>query len=778
MSICKTNRILLTFGLSMALPFAGLSQSMRAAVLEATASGTYSESSPMLAFDGQRSTGWLADRAFDATFEFYLQVRLGDRFCPHTLNLSEPDYYFNNGRCPKHFRLLGSTDGESWSVVLERENVAWTSVSQSFPIQNADSYSYFKFVFVEPTGSSNYAFGLGEWEMDGLFDHTVLEVSDLIARARSNAPENPFRTSSCTAASGDVANLFDGSNAATLQAGRLLIDRTQVETAFVQIEFTEDALAGGMFVLTDYGLRMDGTDSMLQAVNRMPKEWKVLVSDKASPTANDWTPVDEQKDVLQWPKISGEILGRDFVLGDVRGIRAVRLEFGLPTGQNQYLQLSEVRLNGFVISGRDERTDFVLSSSSVTPLRDGTAEAAAVMLPYGSAPGAYDLFCVVCHDDRCETNRVASGLTAIGTQRIVLPGLKLATDYVARLFAVNASGTVTEGEAIPFKTQSEVFGSSIPGGMAPVEYIESTAGGGQYVNCQFAPSGKMGFEADFILYNALVNSKTWTGGTDGYGILFGELVGGQYTRFYLATATGGSGTYPTGLFIQMDAAKQAYITPGQRMTAECRNGIYTAVCGTTTNVSNVGAATFSGCISLYGFCQNNGGTPAGNSVARLYSFKVYDEAETPAKLSHDFVPAVDADGVGGLYDVVTETWCPNLVATPFVVGEAKVEETFSVSVVSFSGRALTVSIVREGTEAADVTAVFGPTYGGVKTDAWAKSAACSRSFAAGATSGSFKITGLTADDRYVRFKVGANGWTPTVYLPDLKASVGTMILVQ
>ena len=56
------------------------------------------------------------------------------------------------------------------------------------------------------------------------------------------------------------------------------------------------------------------------------------------------------------------------------------------------------------------------------------------------------------------------------------------------------------------------------------------------------------------------------------------------------------------------------------------------------------------------------------AAMKLYRFTIMD-ADTQ-EVSHDFVPATNPSGNKGLYDLITETWCPCSNDSYFTMGQA------------------------------------------------------------------------------------------------------------
>jgi hypothetical protein len=167
---------------------------------------------------------------------------------------------------------------------------------------------------------------------------------------------------------------------------------------------------------------------------------------------------------------------------------------------------------------------------------------------------------------------------------------------------------------------------------------------------------------------------------------------------------------------------------------------------------------------------------------RLYSLKFYNDSVSPRELIHDFVPVRKiSDGTYGLYDLVAGVWCPNGSATPFLAGSAvNIGGILTIDSVSFAGRALTVTLNRNGasTAEADVYAAWGADYAAMDTAEWEHTERLG-AFAENAQTAQFTTPALARDTVYVRFYTGDGKWSETVYLPDQPVSAsGLTIFVR
>ena len=180
------------------------------------------------------------------------------------------------------------------------------------------------------------------------------------------------------------------------------------------------------------------------------------------------------------------------------------------------------------------------------------------------------------------------------------------------------------------------------------EYIESTPGGGQYVDTEYVPNSSTRIVADF---NPLEKTKNWL-------------------AFFGATGTDS----PTN-GVQLRYAKQTDEINGwfcnatqneariggfenTRITAELKAGGMT-LDGQTAGITTTGTPCER---PIYVFCVNNGGTAWRHQAMRLYSFRIYEGGT----LVRNFVPCASATAGAGLYDLVKGKFHPNNGDTAFV----------------------------------------------------------------------------------------------------------------
>ena len=618
-------------------------------------------------------------------------------------------------------------------------------------------------------------------------------VIDIMETVRQSEVDSPFTVAYTGAHSvsdslSAVMQLFDGdltadNNKADSENGRVLFVLSKGAT--VTVSFNPAAFGNRPLFLGQYGFRMANvaTAGGWQIPNRLPAAWTIKVSDKENPASDDdWVLVDSHSGLTH--SLYGPVNGcytADFSLELPVAFRHVRFAFTGSTGNNDNVQLGEICMSGLMGPNEAGRRDVCLCKTSpVSPNADGSATAKAAILPAGAEVDPYDIFVTYRTGDHADTNWLARATQFTGLYETTIPGLRLGADYTLQFGIVAANGTVELGEVVEFSTPLDIMPAGVlPGGFEAVEYIESTDTGHQYIDCGFAPNSvRLGFAIDFIGYSSF--QKGAFHDTDdrdtGYGVYLSSVVKDQNAKLLISTSTGGSGTFPTGLF-WYNATMPAYnakLVRNERMQItldeSTNTGNYRAICGATTNIQNVSQAAISG-PNVFVFAAGNG---QGNDldqfgVMRLYSLKFYNDSVSPRELIHDFVPVRKiADDTYGLYDLVAGVWCPNGSATPFLAGSAvNIGGILTIDSVSFVGRTLTVTLRRdvESTAEADVYALWGADYAAMDAAGWEHTARLG-AFAENAQTAKFATPDLVRGTVYVRFYTADGKWSETVYLPD------------
>ena len=72
-------------------------------------------------------------------------------------------------RDPKHWKIYGSMDGESWDLLDERDNMSWSYrfETKRFTMNNTVAYNSYKFEFIERCGDESTwnGYQISEWTL-------------------------------------------------------------------------------------------------------------------------------------------------------------------------------------------------------------------------------------------------------------------------------------------------------------------------------------------------------------------------------------------------------------------------------------------------------------------------------------------------------------------------------------------------------------------------------------------------------------------------------------
>ncbi len=209
---------------------------------------------------------------------------------------------------------------------------------------------------------------------------------------------------------------------------------------------------------------------------------------------------------------------------------------------------------------------------------------------------------------------------------------------------------------------SSVFAVPLPEGYTQLEYIASTSGGNQYLDTGLTPTKNFRIVIDFA-YNA-------TTGGGGFGYAAGSSA--QSFRFY-RSVTDGVATFIVNINDKYGTLNEFPTTftndTGRHVadlsnTAKYLDGVQF---GDTSGLTK----TLSG--SFYLFAMRWGWSPGIGSYGsyKIYSCKLYEGAS----LLRDFVPCKDANGTGGLYDLVNNKMYYKGGGSAFDLGPEAVDET-------------------------------------------------------------------------------------------------------
>ena len=202
-------------------------------------------------------------------------------------------------------------------------------------------------------------------------------------------------------------------------------------------------------------------------------------------------------------------------------------------------------------------------------------------------------------------------------------------------------------ENMPSKIRLISGGSTslLPSGYTQVEYIEGT--GTQYIDTGFKPA-----------YNSRVVA-------DVSGVTTEDFIFGARDTAS-STAANQFGVYVSSASkLRSDYfGTNASVTPSDiaaRTVIDKNANIVTAYGLTITNT-----AVSSGAVnnSLFLFALNNVGTVTAQASMKLYACKIYDNGT----LVRDFIPCTNANGEGGLYDIINSVFYENVGTGVFSVG--------------------------------------------------------------------------------------------------------------
>ena len=609
---------------------------------------------------------------------------------------------------------------------------------------------------------------------------------DIMETVRQSAVENKFTFSTTGENDGSHSEqLFDGDLTAdgsksSDQNGRAIF--TIANGPSITVSFNPAVFGNRHVFLRQYGFRMwyKNPGSAWNIANRMPGTWTVHVSGAETPSSeDDWTLVDSRERPIAYSDVASSYYSADFTTEALVPTRHVRFTFTLPNVATDYVSLGEITMSGLLGSDDEDARDVAFYGTDIKSVNgDGSVDAKVSILPAGQTVDPYDLFVECRTGDHADTNWLARATTLTGLYETKVTGLRLGAGYTLRFGAVSANGAVSTGDAVNFASADDLIPSRLPAGYTELEYIESTDGGNQCIDCGFSPrsvGSNFGFDLDFIGYNAFLKGSEYDKGTrdNSYGVYLSSS-----SALVLSTSTGGSGNYKTGMFI-WNGVKDANLVRNERMRYLVGGGKYSTIVGSTTNSWTFSRNTISGPNLFLAAALMDVATTNQFAVMRIYSLKTYDESVSTEEPAHEFVPAKrKSDNAIGVYDVVARAWRPNGSATPFLAGPAVVGgDILAIDSANFAGRALSATLTRGWTEAADVYVAWGAAYAGIDVANWEHTQLVG-AFAENATSVQVTTPNLGRATVYVRFYTADGKWSETVYLPDYKKAEGLVILVR
>ena len=191
-------------------------------------------------------------------------------------------------------------------------------------------------------------------------------------------------------------------------------------------------------------------------------------------------------------------------------------------------------------------------------------------------------------------------------------------------------------------------GVSLPAGYTKIEYLESD--GSQFIDTGYSPNN-----------NTRVVMEASLLSLDGDQYFYGAKDSGSTQSFVGAYSDGAvtfgyANSFPSAAF---DLQIEEKMLIDQNREKGLVNGELVATANT---------ATFQTPCTLYLCARNNDGEASKVTKARIYSCKIYDNGT----LVRDFIPAMNASGEAGLYDLKNDVWYALLpVAKPKVENQIK-----------------------------------------------------------------------------------------------------------
>lgn len=192
-----------------------------------------------------------------------------------------------------------------------------------------------------------------------------------------------------------------------------------------------------------------------------------------------------------------------------------------------------------------------------------------------------------------------------------------------------------------------------------VEYIEST--GKQYINTGVYVNPDYTVEVTFVMTQ---RNATWD-------TLFGTRNSSlaRFTARWANSATGNLGIHrsraKTGSYENYDdtKAKKTAVTDTWH-TIKLAKREY-SFDGELRKTFSTTSSTAAYAYPIYLFALCNAGSPADYGYFRIKKARIWNDND---ELIRDYIPCVDLDGVGGMYDVINDTFTKSGSSTKFNVG--------------------------------------------------------------------------------------------------------------
>lgn len=179
-------------------------------------------------------------------------------------------------------------------------------------------------------------------------------------------------------------------------------------------------------------------------------------------------------------------------------------------------------------------------------------------------------------------------------------------------------------------------GVSLPAGYTKLEYLESD--GTQYIDTGFKPNQDTGITIDFEMTSLSATGWLFCGRTAANDSAYGLYVYKTSGKIYFVYGA--------------DSGSFSSVAATSRLTCVANKN----VCSINGEEVSLSSDAFTSSANLCLFARNTAGTIASLAQAKLYSCRIYDNG---VKV-RDYIPAVNASGVSGLYDLVDDVFYPLL----------------------------------------------------------------------------------------------------------------------
>lgn len=192
-----------------------------------------------------------------------------------------------------------------------------------------------------------------------------------------------------------------------------------------------------------------------------------------------------------------------------------------------------------------------------------------------------------------------------------------------------------------------------------VEYIESS--GKQYINTGVYVTPDYTVEVTFVMTQ---RNATWD-------TLFGTRSNqtARFTARWANSATGNLGVHRSKIktasyesFDDANAKKTAVTDTWHTIKLAKREYTFDGELRKTFSATT-GTTAFPYPVYLFALC--NSGSPADYGYFRIKKARIWNDKD---ELIRDYIPCVNLDGIGGMYDVVNDTFTKSGSSTKFIVG--------------------------------------------------------------------------------------------------------------